>query len=258
MAKQLIYQVAVGEVPAFYEPCIASVARYCKKYGIEHRVQTHPVLKIRPTKSQRSDNALRLGYLPIYEKQNAFSYLDEHEAVAVLDADIYIRESAPNIFNEFKDEWCEFGGVVEREMPLTQEYFAKIRKYSEGQYRSLTDIDWHWNDNGAEFFNMGLMLFSQGVRKYLDWQTPSEFIRRPEFERFVNGEGHWRWSTDQTLMNYWVNKSGMTARRLSWKWNALYGGILDSALAQAHFVHFFLSAKMPRAGAEIPGIIAKL
>jgi len=249
MDKQpLIYQVAVGEVPGYYQCCIDSVARYAARIGAEHIVQRQPILKIAPLMSQRSENALRLGYLPIYEKENAFSYLDDYR-VLILDADVYVRDSAPDIFAQSD---ADFAGVVEREMPLTAQYFNKIRKYSEGQYRPLTDVEWNWNENGAEFFNMGVMLLGEGIGKYLEGQTPEEFIRRPEFARFVNGEGHFRWSTDQTLLNYWVKTSGMEVEHLSWHWNALYGAV---DVQDAFFVHFFLSAKMPRQGAEIPEIV---
>jgi hypothetical protein len=37
-------------------------------------------------KSARSENALRLGYLPILEKECAFAELDRYERVAVIDA----------------------------------------------------------------------------------------------------------------------------------------------------------------------------
>lgn len=252
MARKLVYQVAVGETPAFYKTCIASVERYCKRIGAEHVVQTEPKLRIVPHRSYRSVNALRLGYLPVYEKENAFSYIGEYEQVAILDADIYVRESAPDVF----EHQCEFGAVMERQMPLTQEYLSKIRKYSDGQYSLLTDVDWQWNDDGAAFYNMGFMLLGAGLLKYLNGDTPLEFIRRPEFARFVNGEGHWKWSTDQTLLNYWVKKAGIAVKDLDWRWNALYGAVRD--VSPAHFVHFFLSAKMPRGGAEIPDLIKSL
>lgn len=249
--SRLIYQVNIGKTPAFYDLCIESVARYAERVSARHIVQTEPILRIAPKKSARSENALRMGFLPIYEKENALDYLDRYAQVLILDADVYVRESAPDIF----DHNADFCGVVERDMPLTVQYFDKIRKYSQGQYGSLADVDWKWNENGAEFFNMGVMLLGD-VRKYLNGQTPGQFLRRPEFERFVNGEGHWRWSTDQTLLNYWVKASGMSVKNLDWKWNALYGAVRD--VTPAHFVHFFLSAKMPRGGAEVPDIIAGL
>ena len=65
----LIYQVAVGPESELYEICIDSVARYCERFGIKHMVQREPKLCIAPVHSQRSDNALRLGYLPIFEKE---------------------------------------------------------------------------------------------------------------------------------------------------------------------------------------------
>ena len=249
--RRLIYQVCVGEVPAFYEQCTDSVTRYCERHGIDHLVQLEPVLRIKPLNSCRSENALRLGYLPIFEKEQAFAYLDEYDQIAIIDADIYIKDSAPNIFDELGD--ATFAAVLERDMPLTAAYFNKIRKYSDGQYGQLKYLDWDWNKNGAAFYNMGMMMFSKRLLDYLDGDTPTEFIRRLEFEKFVNGEGHYKWSTDQTLLNFWVKQSGMETVDLSWKWNALYGAVTD--IHRAHFIHFFLSAKMTNRDAEIPAII---
>lgn len=248
MAKQLVYQVKVGKTPAFYDLCIASVERYCKRIGADHHVQTEPILRIVPKRSYRSVNALRLGYLPIYEKENAFSYLDRYDKVSVVDADIYVRDSAPNIFDAFH---ADFGAVMERQMPLTQKYREKIRKYSDGQYGLLKDVDWQWSEDGAAFYNMGLMLLGRSLHR-----DPREFLGRPEFERFVNGEGHWKWSTDQTLLNYWLKKDRVNVQDMDWRWNALYGAVRD--VSPAHFVHFFLAAKMPHGGAEIPDLIKRL
>lgn len=250
--RRLIFQVSLGEVPPFYHCCTKSAERYADRIGADYKKLTEPVLRIAPKKSCRSANAMRLGFLPILEKSAAFGYLDEYDQVAVIDADIYVRPSAPNLFDELSSD---FAGVLERDAPNTQKHADKVRKYSEGQYGKLTDVDWQWNESGAAFYNMGLMLFGRSIAKYLGG-TPEQFIRRPEFERFVNGEGHWRWSTDQTLLNYWVKKSGMTVQNLSWKWNALYGAVRD--VSQAHFVHFFLADKMDRGGAEIPSIIERL
>jgi len=264
----LIYQVAVGNTPPFYETCINSVSRYCERHGIKHYVQRHPIQMIRPKNSCRSKNAMRLGYLPIYEKESAFSWLKAWDEICIIDADMYIRPDAPNIFDELPYATVDtdrpwpvyelseyaFAGVVEREMPLTNAYADKVRKHSRGQFDKLRDVEWDWQWHGAHYYNMGLMLFNRNLLPYLHGQTPEQFIERPEFERFVNGEGHWRWSTDQTLLNYWIKSERMKTRDLSWKWNALYGAIRD--VSEAYFVHFFLSAKLPCKGAEIPEIIA--
>lgn len=256
----MIFQVKVGpSPPAFYDTCIASVNTYCNKYGIDHKVLKEPKLKIRPLRSQRSVNAVeRLGYLPIYEKEVAFNYLDDYDQICIIDADIYVRDTAPNIFDELEVDTV-FAGVLEKDMPLTPAYQKKIQRYSKGQYSPLTDVKWPQGPAyGYAFYNMGLMLFSSSIKDYLNGQTPEQFIRRPEFERFVNGQGNWRWSTDQTLLNYWVRKSGMPTKNLNWKWNALFKGIRDEELPQAHFLHFFLASNLPQKGAEIPTIVRDL
>ena len=258
--KRLIYQVKVGpNPPAYYDTCIRSAVEYCKKYNIDHIVQTEPILKIRPLNSKRSEMAVeRLGYLPIYEKENAFSYLDQYDQIAIVDSDIYIRHIAPNIFDELEEDTV-FAGVMEKDMPLTKQYVEKIRGYSGGQYSRLTDVEWNQSPtHGFPFYNMGLMLFSNKIKEYLNDETPEQFIRRKEFERFVNGEGNWKWSTDQTLLNYWVKKSGMKTKNLDWKWNALFKGVRDEVLPESYFVHFFLSNNLPKKGVEIQNIIKDL
>ena len=133
--KRMIYQVAVGAQSQLYLHCIESVSQYCKKYNIKHIVQYEPILKIRPDMAVtgRSKEAVeRLGYMPIYEKENAFSHLHEYDQVAIVDSDIYIRSTAPNIFEDLTSEYA-FGAVAERELPCGKKYKSKIRKYSKAE-----------------------------------------------------------------------------------------------------------------------------
>lgn len=255
--KCLIYQVYVGNSIKLYDYCVASVARYCKKHGFDHIIQKEAILKIVPDKAvtNRSEASYgRLGYLPIYEKENAFNYLDQYDRIAIVDSDIYIRENAPNIFNELNDG-TEFAAVIEREMPLTREYFYKIATYSREQYEPLKDIDWKVNHRGYEFMNMGLMVFSSDIKKYLRGQTPAEFLARPEFKGFIDGLGFWKWSTDQTLLNYWIRKDGVKYKHINWRWNALYKGIEDLYLKDSHFIHFFLKDHLPGKGENVEQLI---
>ena len=89
--KRLIYQVSLGESgnSKLYKHCIESVAQYCAKHDIEHIVQRYPKLKIKPDPffSNRSTDswAKHGGYLPIYEKENAFDLLDEYDQIAIID-----------------------------------------------------------------------------------------------------------------------------------------------------------------------------
>ena len=136
--RRLIFQVSVGQPSNLYTLCQESVAKYCKKHDITHHIQTEPVLKIlpNPKTTNRSEGAIRLGYLPIYEKEHAFTFFDRFDQIAIVDSDIYIRDNAPNIFDSL-DIHADFGGVIEREMPITQEYARKIYHYSQSQYQSL-------------------------------------------------------------------------------------------------------------------------
>lgn len=242
----LVYQVYVGKPNPLYDFCCESVKQYCQRIGAEHQIQRKPILKIRPNNSYRSPEAVeRLGYLPIYEKENAFDLLDQYDNILILDSDIYVSDRAPNIFDEIQD--YEMAAVVEREMPVTDEYARKITKYSMGQYSPLSpEADWHWGEMGAEFFNMGLMLCNQRLHNRLQGLCAREFIQRPDFERFVNGQGAWKWSTDQTMLNYWVKKEQIRIRHLDWRWNALYRGIRDDCLPDAYFIHFFLSSYLTK------------
>ena len=261
MASKLIYQVntidpLVGTRSKLYEWCIDSVKKYCEKYDIDHIVQTEPILKIGPLNwqnSNRSENCRKRGFLPIYEKENAFAYFDRYDQIAIIDSDIYIHDHAPNIFKAINPA-SDFGGVIEREMPITPEYQNKIRHYSASQYQWLHEkgyADFKPNNLGYEFYNMGLMVMNKSIQKYLLGQTPKQFLRRKKFQPFVEGRGAWKWSTDQTLLNFWVRNAGMKLDRLDWKWNALFKGVTDEAQKEARFTHFFLKDKLPSKGEDI-------
>ena len=254
--KTMIYQVKVGKSSLLYDGCISSVKSYCKKYDIDHIIQTVPKLMIRPDPftTNRSREAVdRLGYLPIYEKENAFDYLDKYDKIAIVDSDIWIRPNAPNIFEAFNDD-VDFGGVVEREMPITEKYQHKIRNYSAMQYRDLAQfIDFKPNNLGFEFFNMGLMLLNSSIKDYLKGKSPKELIEQSKFKDFVDGKGAWKWSTDQKLLNFWVKEQNMKVQHMDWKWNGLYTA--NTKIKECHFVHFFLRDKLPMKGENFDELI---
>jgi lipopolysaccharide biosynthesis glycosyltransferase len=251
--KRLIYQVYVGKRSKLYDHCTASVKKYADQIGADYHVQTTPILMIKPDPFQtnRSKESYEKygGYLPIYEKEVAFAYLKNYDQIAVIDADVWVRPNSPNIFDELTDEY-DFGAVVEREMPITEKYRNKILNYSKMQYSSIRNVDWKWtNDSGAEFFNMGVMLLNKKIEKYLNGETPRQFLNRPKFKSFVDGLGPWKWSTDQTLLNTWVKEEKMKAKNLDWRYNGLYTA--NTKIKECHFVHFFLKDLLPEKGENI-------
>lgn len=261
--KRLIYQVCLGEAKnsKLYQHCIESVAQYCKKYGIDHRVQYEPILKIRPDifATNRSDESYKKhgGFLPIYEKENAFDLLDSYDQIAIVDADIFVRPNAGNIFEDFGTGHA-MGACVEREMPITQAYKRKIIQYSAMQYTPLQKkIDLKNNALGFEFFNMGMILLnSQKFKPFLKGQTAKQFIERGEFKDFVDGVGAWKWSTDQTLLNYFIKKYNVPVKKMHWKWNGLYSA--NTRIKACQFVHFFLKDKLPNRGEDVKSLMESI
>lgn len=256
--KKLIYQVCVGKKSALYKHCTASVEAYAKSVGADYICQTAPILMIKPdpfTTNRSKEATARLGYLPIFEKENALEYLGEYEQVAIIDADVWIRTTAGNIFNKVPTDQYDFGGVLERDMPLTPQYNRKVAQYSRMQYGMLPLsklFDWKCPTGlGADFYNMGIMVCNIGMKPYMNGMSAKDFITQPEFKPFVDGVGNWKWSTDQTLLNYWVKKTGMRTKNLSYHFNALYKAIPDDRMKQSHFVHFFLKDKLPDRGENV-------
>jgi hypothetical protein len=249
--RRLIYQVAIGKQSKLYDHCTKSVREYAEKYDIDYIKQTQVIMNIKPDPFMSNRSAecrARAVPLPILEKENAFEYLYSYDQVAIIDSDVWIRPDAPNIFDNISLS-VDFGGVVERDMPITKQYANKIIGYSNMQYSTLKDADFNKNHLGYEFMNMGIMVMNKSITKYLRGQSPAEFLRRPEFKRFIDGEGPWKWSTDQTLLNWWIRKEKMNIDRMDWKWNGLYTA--NSRIKECHFVHFFLKDKLPKGGEDV-------
>ena len=253
--RKLIYQVniPIRGKSVLYDFCNESVQNYCKKHDIDYYMQTEPILKIGPDTSRTNRNMNGLikeagGYMVIFEKENALDYLQFYDQVAVIDSDIYIKQDAPDIFEELPAEF-DFGGVYERDLPLTDGHRRKIQGYSRDMFDPLDDVDWDWQDGIAGFMNMGLMVMNKSLKEYMHGQTPEELIRRPEFKDLVDGINYWRYSTDQVLLNYWLRKEKAKVKALDWKWNAMYRGTDD--MSNANFIHFFLKDHLPNKGEDL-------
>ena len=259
--KKLIYQVYTGKKLKLYDHCTASVSEYASRIGADYIKQTVPKLMIKPDifATNRSVESYEKygGFLPIYEKENAFEYLNQYDQVAIIDADVYVRpECSESIFDDI-NPGSDFAGVIEREMPITEQYVAKIHNYTRMQYsmkpyRHLFD----WNRRGANFYNMGIMVMNKSINKYLRGQTPKEFLMRSEFKGFIDGLGAWKWSTDQTLLNVWIKKEKMNVTDLHWKWNGLFTA--NTKIKECNFIHFFLKDKLPNRGENIEDLMRQI
>lgn len=250
----LIYQISVGKPSKLYETCIASCGRYAKRIGADHIVQTEPLLSITPdpnTSGRSKEATARLGYLPIFEKESAFGLLPAYDKIGVIDADVYIKDTTTkNIFDEFDTPFC---AMRELDLPMLPWYDKKLKTYSVMQYGSLWPKSMFINGI-APFRNMGVMLFTKELQKYIRG-TPIDFIRQPRFKKFVDGVGNFKWSTDQTLLNWWLHEDRIATHDLNWKWNCLYTAVPDKSLKEAYAVHFFLKDKLPQKGENIDQLL---
>jgi len=259
--KKLIYQVYTGKRSELYDHCTQSVREYADRIGSEYIIQREPILRIAPdiftTNRSRESYEKYGGFLPIYEKENAFAYLDSYDQIAIIDADIFIRPDCDECLFSASGTDCDFAGVIERTMAITPEYQAKIHNYSRMQYahNSISEL-FDWNNLGADFYNMGMMVINKSISKYLQGQTPEQFIRRTEFKNFVDGVGPWKWSTDQTLLNYWVKKEQMVVNNLDWKWNGLFTA--NTNIKECNFIHFFLKDKLPNKGENVKDLMSMI
>ena len=262
--KRLIYQVCLGRQAnsKLYKHCINSVSEYCEKFDIEHIVQTTPKIKIKPDpfSSNRSTDSWQKhgGFLPIYEKENAFDLLDDYDQIAIIDSDIYIRDCSPNVFDAI-DPDSAMGVVFEREMPITEPYLAKIKNYSRMQYESLNSVlpKFKLNSSGYEFANMGMIVLNcKEFKPYLKGQDAKTFLTRMEFKDFIDGKNAWKWSTDQTLLNYFIKKYDVPVKHLDHQWNGLFGA--NTKIDECNFVHFCLKDLLPEQGENVEELMRNI
>jgi hypothetical protein len=107
---------------------------------------------------------------------------------------------------------------------------------------------------GYSFYNMGLILLnSKQFEPFLKGLSPRDWIMQEDFVDFVDGQGAWKWSTDQTLLNYFLFNSKVPTKDLHWKWNGLFTA--NTKIKECSFVHFFLKDKLPAGGEKFEELL---
>lgn len=260
--KKLIYQAYIGNRSRLYDHCTKSVKAYADRIGADYKLQRLPILRIKPDlfRTDRTGKAggwAKIGYMPIFEKENVFDEFDNYDMCCVIDSDIYIREDAPDVFKELDDE--AVGSVYECDLPMTTEYANKIRGYSSSIVKGLK-MDWESNsETGYDFFNSGVMLYdSKKMKEVLNGMGPREFLEQPMLKDFIDGVGPLRWQSDQMTLNYWFKKKKVKVKRMDWKWNALFSAVRNDRIKDGYFVHFFLKDLLPDKGENIKELMEKI
>ena len=253
--KKLIYQVCIGPKSKLYEYCTASVKAYAEKINAEYIIQSEPILRITPNpfmnqREGKTGGWKNIGYMPIFEKENVFDHFKDYDLCCVIDADIYIRPTAPDIFEDFDQNYA-VGSVYECDLPINDEYAQKINSYS--RMLSMFQLNWDVRQRtGYSFFNSGVMMYnSNKMLKILKGMSPKEFLDQYELQDFINGVGPLKWQSDQMTLNYWFKKNKVDVQRMNWKWNCLYTTVNNEDLKNSYFIHFFLKDHLPNKGENV-------
>lgn len=259
--RYLIFQVIVGDYNSFFEFCAESVNRYCKKYNIDHVIQRTPILKITPHNISteepiviknnslnftRLQNIEKLGYWPEFERFNGLSFYDRYENICILDADIFIKESAPNIFEDFNDDaafvytldqpWISENNIKNISRSFFKDYH-RVYKTAKIPFQNK------FNVNCYDIFNNSLMLFNSNfLKKQLNNRAIIEWLKENNYKLFVgNLQQNFRQAGIGTdiFTNYFTFNIDININRLDWKWNLEYNDFCDKpSLEQSYFIHF--------------------
>lgn len=258
--KKLIYQVAIGPQTNLYDYCTNSAEEYAKRIGADYIKQTQPILRIAPNpfmneREGKTGGWKKLGYMPIFEKENVFNYFGRYDQCCVIDADIYVKPDSPDIFDELDSNYA-VGSIYEADLPITDIYANKIRNYS--NMLKLFPLDWEYhNRTGYHFFNSGVMLYnSSNMIKVLKGMDAKQFLEQSILADFINGKGPLKWQSDQITLNYWFKRNNVEVKKLDWKWNALYSAVTDDKIKDCYFAHFFLRDHLPNKGENVEEIIS--
>ena len=102
-----------------------------------------------------------------------------------------------------------------------------------------------------------MILLNSGLFKpYLKGQDPHTFLNRMEFKDFVDGVGAYKWSTDQTLLNYFLKRYQIPTKHMDGRWNGLYTAVKN--VKECDFVHFFLKDKLPNGGENVQELMNEI
>lgn len=258
--KNLIYQVYLGNKSNLYDHCTESVKKYAERIGADYKILKTPKLMIKPNifrtgRVGKTGGWQKHGYMPIFEKENVFDYFNQYDNCCVIDSDIYVRDDAPDIFNEIADSTV--ASVYECDLPIIGEYANKIKQYSTSICYHYKRDSWKWNQRtGADFFNSGVMVYnSSKMLKALGGMSARQFLEQSVLQDWIDGIGPLKWQSDQMTLNYWFLLKNIEVKRLDWRWNALYTAVKDDEIKKAHFVHFFLKDHLPQKGEDIQNLM---
>lgn len=206
--RNLIYQAEIGDgsrVPHI-DVLTASVSRYAKSLDTEYIFHREEV---------SSEYLIEMFYTSlniIYDET-----FDQYDDILFLDTDIYVSETAKNIFAIKK--------------PINTDLLATSVLYYHDvypQYAQQSNLVRSTRFSDPRYINSGVILFTKkgrlkARRTWEDWKP------------FIKAFGHG--FHDELFINHMINKYNFNVKELSSAWNFLYN--YDKAEERnPHFFHF--------------------
>ena len=194
MSKNLIYMVAINHNSSEYKNTdysqysIETWKYWCERNNVDFMLIT--------------EHDERLGK-PIWNKELIFERAKGYDKIGVVDSDTMIKWDAPNIFDEYDDEFC---GVVDNvNLKWVHDSLNVYGKFFKGVE---IDIDNYINAGVLFFTNEHLSLFEDILSFYFNNQT--------ELDNWKLGGGK-----EQTILNYHLQKKNFKRKFLTPSWNLL-------------------------------------
>lgn len=212
MKKNIIFMVAIDHPTSRHKHSEFSIyARFtweywCDKYGIEFKVIT-----------EHDDRFDR----PIWNKHTIFDRFDlsSYDKIGIVDSDTMVKWNAPNIFNEYSNEFC---GVPDNHnwewlynsVNAYQEFWPNVEIYP------------------ASYINAGVIWFTTSHKIVFDRMQEFYFQNKNKLENLtIPNIGR-----EQTNLNFALNELNITKKLLPECWNAFnmlqqdYIGIVDQRI----------------------------
>jgi len=194
MSKNLIYMVAIDHNTSEYRNSdyskysINSWKYWCKRNDVDFMLIT--------------EHDERLGK-PIWNKELIFEKAKNYDKIGIVDSDTMIKWDAPNVFDEYDDEFC---GVLDNvNLKWVHDSLNVYGKFFKG---IEIDID--------EYINAGVLFFSKEHLSLFEDIFNFYIKNRNELDNWNKGGGK-----EQTILNYHLKKAGFKRKFLNQSWNLL-------------------------------------
>lgn len=152
--RKIIYTVSVGKSICF-KHCIESQQRYAKKIGVEFYVSNT---------WKNWNNDLKTDS----DKRHIVQLLKNYDKVLYLDADVFIKEDSPDIFEFYKEnnKLIIYNEIMYNNVNMDKYIQKCVDKYN---------IEWKKTNNHYDWLNAGVMLCSKGHERVFNYDKEDFF-----------------------------------------------------------------------------------